>query len=226
MAENILPPFLSASLDVDEETFNFFPARDGHASHGSTSPHARRPSSPRPLDRMNPHARRFSGQHAMKAPPVSPSALVTVALSTQQPQRAPLRTPSASVSSSAPSGKSLSRLSFGALIGSLGGWSPAGSDSAPSLPAPATAKLGLASAPVLEEEEGTDEDEDDDEAGREEDVFITTTSHGTPRQLQHQNQRPLRYIKPSEVPRPIAARLGLLNFVGSACCSERPVFVV
>ncbi|GAA5877345.1 hypothetical protein JCM16303_006249 [Sporobolomyces ruberrimus] len=225
MAENILPPFLSASLDVDEETFNFFPARDG-ASHGSTSSHARRPSSPRPLDRMNPHARRFSGQHAMKAPPVSPSALVTVALSTQQPQRAPLRTPSASVSSSAPSGKSLSRLSFGALIGSLGGWSPAGSDSAPSLPAPATAKLGLASAPVLEEEEGTDEDEDDDEAGQEEDVFITTTSHGTPRQLQHQNQRPLRYIKPSEVPRPIAARLGLLNFVGSACCSERPVFVV
>jgi hypothetical protein len=36
----------------------------------------------------------------------------------------------------------------------------------------------------------------------------------------------MRYIKPTEVPRPIAARLHLLNFVGSACCSDRPVFVV
>lgn len=162
----------------------------------------------------------------MKAPPVSPSALVTVALSSQQQQqRAPLRTPSASVSSVASGGgKSLSRLSFGALIGSLGGWSPAGSESVSSLPAPATAKLGLANAPVLEEDE--DEEEEDDEEGQEEDVYITTASHGTPRQLQHQNQRPMRYIKPTEVPRPIAARLGLLNFVGSACCSDRPVFVV
>ncbi|GAA6018288.1 hypothetical protein JCM11491_005142 [Sporobolomyces phaffii] len=225
ISDNILPPFLTASLDVDEETFDFFPAQTGHQSRGSASSHARRPSSPRPLDRMNPHARRFSGQYAMKAPPVSPSALVTVALSSQQQQRAPVRSPTASVSS----GKSLSRLSFGALIGSLGGWSPAGSDSVSSLPAPATAKLGLANAPVLEEdeeEEEDDEDDEDDSEGQEEDVFITTTSHGTPRQLQHQNQRPMRYIKPTEVPLPVAARLGLLNFVGSACCSERPVFVV
>ncbi|GAA5985170.1 hypothetical protein JCM5350_004257 [Sporobolomyces pararoseus] len=226
ISDNILPPFLTASLDVDEETFDFFPSQTGHQSQESTSSHVRRPSSPRPLDRMNPHARRFSGQHAMKAPPVSPSALVTVALSSQQQQqRAPLRTPSASVSSVASGGgKSLSRLSFGALIGSLGGWSPAGSESVSSLPAPATAKLGLANAPVLEEDE--DEEEEDDEEGQEEDVYITTASHGTPRQLQHQNQRPMRYIKPTEVPRPIAARLGLLNFVGSACCSDRPVFVV
>ncbi|GAA5899503.1 uncharacterized protein JCM6883_005243 [Sporobolomyces salmoneus] len=227
ISENILPPFLTASLDVDEDTFNFFP----HQSRDSTSSHARRPSFPRPLDRMNPHARRFSGQYAMKAPPVSPSALVTVALSNQQQQqpRAPIRSSNASISSSAsvPTGKSLSRLSFGALIGSLGGWSPANSESASSLPAPATAKLGLANAPLLEEaEEEEEEEEDDDEEGQEEDVFITTTAHGTPRQLQHQNQRPMRYIKPTEVPRPIAARLGLLNFVGSACCSERPVFVV
>ncbi|GAA5922818.1 uncharacterized protein JCM15063_003435 [Sporobolomyces koalae] len=228
ISDNILPPFLSASLDVDEDDLTVLSTRDGHVSNGSMSArnHARRPSSPRPLDRMNPHARRFSGQHAMKAPPVSPSALVTVALSSQQ-QRAPLASPSQSISSSVSGNKSLSRLSFGALIGSIGGWSPSASSSASSLPAPATAKLGLASAavPVLAEEEEDDEDESDSE-GQEEDMYITTTTHGTPRQLQHQNQRPRRYIKPTEVPRPVAARLHLLNFVGSACCSAGPVFVV
>jgi len=225
ISDNILPPFLSASLDVDEETFAFFPPQAGHRSNGSASSHARRPSSPRPLDRMNPHARRFSGQYAMKAPPVSPSALVTAALQKQQ-QQPPARTPSASISSSTSASKSVSRLSFGALIGSLGGWSPAGSNSVDSLPAPATAKLGLGNAPVAVLEEDEDEDEEEDSDNLEEDVFITTTSNGTPRQLQHQNQRPLRYIKPNEVPRPVAARLGLLNFVGSVCCSDRPVFVV
>lgn len=159
----------------------------------------------------------------MKAPPVSPSALVTAALQKQQ-QQPPARTPSASISSSASASKSVSRLSFGALIGSLGGWSPAGSNSVDSLPAPATAKLGLANTTVAVLEEEEDDEEDSDNL--EDDVFITTTSNGTPRQLQHQNQRPLRYIKPNEVPRPIAARLGLLNFVGSVCCSDRPVFVV
>ncbi|GAA6058490.1 hypothetical protein JCM10212_006929 [Sporobolomyces blumeae] len=219
ISDNILPPFLTASLDVDEATFDFFPT---HRTTGSSSSHARRPSSPRPLDRMNPHARRFSGQYAMRAPPVSPSALVTAALQKQQ-QHPALPSPTSSVSPS----KSMSRLSFGALLGSLGGWSPSGSSSVSSLPAPATAKLGLANshALVVEEEEAEDEDEAHDD--REDDVVVTTSSAAAGHYAYpHQSQRPMRYIKPTEVPRPVAARLGVLNFVGSACCADRPVFVV
>ncbi|GAA5862380.1 hypothetical protein JCM1840_004162 [Sporobolomyces johnsonii] len=218
IADNILPPFLTSSLDINEDEFSFFPPQPAHRPTDSSSSHIRRPSSPRPLDRMNPHARRFSGQHAMKAPPVAPSALVTAALQNHQVPP-PLPSPTSSVASMPSSQKSLSRLSFGALIGSLGGWSPSSSVAVAGLPVPATSKLSLSTkvaSPLLEE----------DEEGQEEDVFITTTSGGTPVQLQHQTQRRLRYIKPSEVPQPVAARLGKLNFAGSVCCIDQPVFVV
>ncbi|GJN92181.1 hypothetical protein Rhopal_005211-T1 [Rhodotorula paludigena] len=216
---HVLQPFLSATLDVDETTFAFFPQQPTEGTV-ETAQHIRRPSSPRPLERINPHARRLSGQH--RAPPPSPSALVSAAIQQQQQQHPP--PPSSRLSqSSISSGPSptKSRYSFGAIVGSIGGWSAtAGEVPPPGLPAPASSRLSRqslsAAGPlILEEDEG-----------REEDVYIP--AHGTPVQLQHQSQQQhrLRPIRPHEVPTPRAGRLSKLDFTGSACCFDQPVFVV
>ncbi|KPV78104.1 uncharacterized protein RHOBADRAFT_40647 [Rhodotorula graminis WP1] len=249
IGDNILPPFLSSTLDIDEASFTFFPkSKEGTVE---TASHIRRPSSPRPLDRVNPHARRLSGQH--RPPPPSPSALVTAAIQQQQQQAHTSRLSQASSNGSQGPSPTKSRYSFGALVGSLGGWSSSSSSSqshsGPSaLPAPASSKLARqsmsasVSAPgplILEEDEG---DEHDD-GGVEEDVYVGSSPAprpppppqqrgapvaGTPRQLQHQNQRQheLRPIRAHECPTPRAARLAKLDFRGSACCADRPVFVV
>ncbi|GAA6049577.1 hypothetical protein JCM3770_000856 [Rhodotorula araucariae] len=219
IGDNILPPFLSSTLDIDETSFSFFPkSTEGTVE---TASHIRRPSSPRPLERINPHARRLSGQH--RAPPPSPSALATAAIQQQQQQQAHASrlSQTSSVGSQGPS-PTKSRYSFGALVGSLGGWSSQSSQSlSPSLPAPASSKLARqslsAAGPlILEEDEG-----------QEEDVYVSAHG-GTPVQLQHQNQHQhrLRAIRPHEVPTPRAGRLSKLDFRGSACCVDRPVFVV
>ncbi|BGP36429.1 hypothetical protein JCM10449v2_000330 [Rhodotorula kratochvilovae] len=218
IGDNVLPPFLSSTLDIDETSFSFFPkSKEGTVE---TASHIRRPSSPRPLERINPHARRLSGQH--RAPPPSPSALVTAAIQQQQQQAHASRLSQASSAGSQGPSPTKSRYSFGALVGSLGGWSSQSSQSLPpSLPAPASSKLARqslsAAGPlILEEDEG-----------QEEDVFVSPHG-GTPVQLQHQNQHQhrLRAIRPHEVPTPRAGRLSKLDFRGSACCVDRPVFVV
>lgn len=221
IGDHILPPFLSSTLDIDENHVALVmpPPVEGTVE----TAHIRRPSSPRPLDRVNPHTRRLSGQH--RPPPPSPSAMVSVALQHQQ-QGSRL-----SQSSSTPSDPSptKSRYSFGALVGSVTGWSPASSTlPAPAahagLPAPASSKahrLPLMNAgPLIAEE--------DEPEGREEDVYISSTGpvHGTPAQLQHQSQRRLRAIRPEEVPIPQACRLAKLDFTRSVCCIDEPVFVV
>jgi len=251
IGDNILPPFLSSTLDIDEASFTFFPkSKEGTVE---TASHIRRPSSPRPLDRINPHARRLSGQN--RPPPPSPSALVTAAIQQQQQQQQAHTSRLSQASSNGSQGPSptKSRYSFGALVGSLGGWSSSSSSSQshsgqPSLPAPASSKLARqslsasASAPgplILEEDEA--------DGGYEEDVYVASSPArqpqqqpqapqqqrggpvaGTPRQLQHQNQRQheLRPIQAHECPTPRAARLVKLDFRGSACCVDRPVFVV
>ncbi|GAA6038611.1 hypothetical protein JCM8097_009447 [Rhodosporidiobolus ruineniae] len=244
IGDHVLPPFLTSTLDIDEDHFSFFPTQ---AVEGTveTANHMRRPSSPRPLDRMsNPHLRRVSGQFG-KAPPPSPSALVTAALQHQQSTAALHHQAGSSVSSTSsasPAKAPSSRYSFGALIGSIGGWSPSSSTSLPPPPA-AASKLGssmTAHSPVVEEVE-EEEEEDDLNGGVEEDVFITTHGavpppppassqkpHGTPVQLQHQNQAQtrLRSIFKYEVPKPQASRLAQLDFSRSACCLDLPVFVV
>ncbi|BGP12363.1 hypothetical protein JCM10213_002033 [Rhodosporidiobolus nylandii] len=248
LGDHVLPPFLTGSIEIDEDHFSFFPPQQQEGTV-ETANHVRRPSSPRPLERMqNPHLRRVSGQFG-KAPPPSPSALVTAALQHQQqssfhlqqqqqpaPRHAQHPSAASSISSGASPAKNASRYSFGALIGSaLGGWSPSSSASLPpsTLPPPpaAASKLALSSSvhsPVVEEEE------EDDSEGVEEDMFITThggpTSHphGTPVQLQHQNQHQtrLRYIAKHEVPQPRAGKLSKLDFSNSVCCLDMPVFVV
>lgn len=249
IGDNILPPFLSSTLDIDEASFSFFPkSTEGTVE---TASHMRRPSSPRPLDRVNPHARRLSGQH--RPPPPSPSALVTAAIQQQQQQAAHAsRLSQASSAGSQGPSPTKSRYSFGALVGSLGGWSSSSSSSQslpPSLPAPASSKLARQSlgasvsapGPLILEEE--DEDGDNAAGGHEEDVYVGGSAGagvaggsgprgsapgGTPVQLQHQNQHQhrLRAIRPHEVPTPRAGRLAKLDFRGSACCVDRPVFVV
>ncbi|GAA5888784.1 hypothetical protein JCM6882_002852 [Rhodosporidiobolus microsporus] len=254
IGDHVLPPFLTSTLDVDETAFSFFPPQPVEGTV-EVAGHVRRPSSPRPLDRMsNPHLRRVSGQYG-KAPPPSPSALVSAALQHQQaalPHHQAHASAASSTSSGASPSKSTSRYSFGALIGSIGGWSPSSSASLPGSTAPpppvAASKLAFASGPLVE----ADEDEEST-GGVEEDVFITTHSgpphptaappprtqpqpqqqqpsrpHGTPVQLQHQNQHQnrLRYIAKHEVPTPKAGRLAQLNFANSVCCLDMPVFVV
>lgn len=247
---------LTSTLDIDEDQFHFFPPPDEGTVE--TANHVRRPSSPRPnsnrFSNPNPHVRRVSGQLNKAPPPPSPSALVTAALQQQQQQAALFHQPhpsgasSISASSISPD-KSTSRYSFGALMGSIGGWSPSSSSSLPAHPLPpvrGTSQLSMSTSSrppaVAEVEEPVEEDSDGE--GLEEDVFITTHSlppapgpgpaappnatHGTPVQLQHQNQHQnrLRYIAKNEVPRPKAGRLSLLNFTRSVCCLDEPVFVV
>ncbi|BGO88594.1 hypothetical protein NBRC10512_002684 [Rhodotorula toruloides] len=223
IGDHILPPFLSSTLDIDENHVALVmpPPVEGTIE----TAHIRRPSSPRPLDRVNPHTRRLSGQH--RPPPPSPSAMVSVALQHQQ-QGSRL-----SQSSSTPSDLSptKSRYSFGALVGSVTGWSPASSTSSNApvhagLPAPASSKVNrpppppMSAGPLIVEE--------DEPEGREEDVYMTSTGpvHGTPAQLQHQNQRRLRSIRPEEQPTPKAGKLSKLDFTRSVCCIDEPVFVV
>ncbi|GAA5827224.1 hypothetical protein JCM11251_001178 [Rhodosporidiobolus azoricus] len=254
IGDHVLPPFLTSTLDIDENHFSFFPPQPIEGTV-EVAGHVRRPSSPRPLKRMsNPHLRRISGQYG-KAPPPSPSALVSVALQHQQqgslpPHHQAYGSAASSASSNISPSKSTSRYSFGALIGSaLGGWSPSSSASMPAQsvpPPPAHSKLAFSAGPLVE----ADEDEDASGEGVEEDVFIAThnppappparpqvqaqsqpprphqQSHGTPVQLQHQTQKRLRYIAKHEVPTPKAGKLSQLNFSNSICCLDLPVFVV
>ncbi|GAA6002664.1 hypothetical protein JCM10207_007616 [Rhodosporidiobolus poonsookiae] len=253
IGDHVLPPFLTSTLDVDEDHFSFFPPAEGTVEVAN---HVRRPSSPRPLERVpNPHVRRISGQYG-GAPPPSPSAIRAAALqhtsahssiNLGHPQSYSISSAPASSSPVKPAAASAagSRYSFGGLIGSLGGWS--GSASVPSQPHNLPAgKLAFApqASPVVEEVE-------DDTEGVEEDVFITTHDPrappprsqpqpqpqsqqakvrptGTPLQLQHQNhaQGHLRYIQKHEAPRPVAARVGKLDFTRAVCCVDMPVFVV
>ncbi|KAM0755665.1 hypothetical protein T439DRAFT_351428 [Meredithblackwellia eburnea MCA 4105] len=183
LAESILPDFLTAGLEVDEEVFS--PVR-----------HARRPSSPRPLDRMVPHTRRFSGQYG-KAPPVSPSALAHAAMASS----------AASTASTSSAPKSLSR--FGSFIGSLGGWAPGQGAQTP-ISAPAT-KMSFSS--TLE----TDDEED---------VFLSNgRNHQTPPSLLHGSRPRQKYIKASQQPIPKASRLALLDFT-PICCADQMVITL
>ncbi|GAA5878211.1 hypothetical protein JCM3774_005844 [Rhodotorula dairenensis] len=247
ISEHILPPFLSSTLDIEDATVSFLPAPPVEGTV-ETANHVRRPSSPRPLDRMNPHARRLSAQH--RPPPPSPSALVTVAL--QHQQHAPLPQhgyqPSQASTGSLDPSPVKSRYSFGALIGTIGGWSPAASSSAsaasgPGLPPRASlsslstpskaSHMSINAGPLIAEEA--------DEGGVEEDVYVVS-SHAPaasaggharpparggmpPQLLQHQGHR-LRPIARHEVPMPRAGRLAQLDFSKSACCMDQPVFVV
>ncbi|BGP21319.1 proteophosphoglycan ppg4 [Rhodotorula toruloides] len=223
IGDHILPPFLSSTLDIDENHVALVmpPPVEGTVE----TAHIRRPSSPRPLDRVNPHIRRLSGQH--RPPPPSPSAMVSVALQHQQ-QGSGLSQPSSTLSDPSPT---KSRYSFGALVGSVTGWSPASSTSSTApvhaeFPATASSKVNrpppppMSAGPLIAEE--------DEPEGREEDVYISSSGpiHGTPAQLQHQNQHRLRSIRPEEQPTPKAGRLSKLDFTRSVCCVDEPVFVV
>ncbi|GAA5855103.1 hypothetical protein JCM8547_002382 [Rhodosporidiobolus lusitaniae] len=246
---------LTSQLDVDEDSFNFFPPQLPAAD---SAQHVRRPSSPRPQQLSkslpashshrvsNSHLRRLSAQN--RPPPPSPSALASMALQQQQPATLPHHQayPSAasSVSSNVSPAKSTSRYSW--LFGRGGSASPSFSTSHPAaaastLPPPPATKLSFSttSQPLVEE----DEDE-----GFEEDMFITThggddhrshhpyqaappppaVSHCTPVQLQHQSQQQnrLRYIAKHEVPQPTPGRLSQLDFSRSVCCVDMPVFIV
>lgn len=136
ISEHILPPFLSSTLDIEDAAVSFLPAPPVEGTV-ETATHIRRPSSPRPLDRMNnPHARRLSAQH--RPPPPSPSALVTAALHHHQQQEQPPLAQHGHYPSQGASAGSLdpspvkSRYSFGALIGTIGGaWSPTSAAAAP-----------------------------------------------------------------------------------------------
>lgn len=246
ISEHILPPFLSSTLDIEDATISFLPAPPVEGTV-ETASHIRRPSSPRPLDRMNPHARRLSAQH--RPPPPSPSALVTVALQHQQHAPVPQHGyhPSQASTTSLDPSPVKSRYSFGALIGTIGGWSPASSSgsagpppraslSLSSTPSKATAAAAAAhtairAGPLIAEE-------DEAASGVEEDVYVSSHAPaasagyarspargGMPPQLQHQGRR-LRPIARHEVPMPRAVRLSQLDFTKSACCIDQPVFVV
>lgn len=254
---------LTSTLDIDEDQFHFFPPQPIEGTV-ETASHVRRPSSPRPnsqrFSNPIPHARRVSGQLNKAPPPPAPSAIVSAALQ-HQPQRSLHHQPHPSAASSVSSGvspdKSTSRYSFGALVGSISGWSPSSSTSLPAHTNPplrTNSQLSMSTSsrpPAVAEVREEEEVEESDGEGIEEDVFITTHSvpssttisaaplpppppphaaatHGTPVQLQHQNQHQnrLRYIAKNEVPRPVKSRLALLNFTRSVCCLDEPVFVV
>lgn len=138
IADSILPPFLGADLTVDEEQYAYAPPSKAAPAPPPTQIHFRRPSSPRPNERMVPHSRKYSGQYAPKAlPPVARGAVH-------------------STISSESSGRSLGR--FGSLIGSFGGWSPA-SSVASGLPLPSSAPAPK-QAPKFSSESARDAEQD------------------------------------------------------------------
>lgn len=146
---------------------------------------------------MAPHTRRFSGQYAAKAPPVSPSALAHVAIQSSA-------TPAA-----APAKSGLGR--FGSLLGSLGGWAPA-AIAAPAMPPATQSKLAISTTLEVEET---------DEA----DVYLSSTSHQTPPSLLHSSRAPQRYIKAAQQPTPRQSRLARLDFT-PVCCAHEVVYCV
>lgn len=87
--------------------------------------HARRPSSPRPVDRMYPHAKRPSSQ--FKPPPVSPSALAHVALSSSVSSIGSISASLGRASPTTSTFASLSRLSLNNLSNLLNYVSPGSS---------------------------------------------------------------------------------------------------
>lgn len=168
---------------------------------------------------MNPHARRFSGQYATKQPPISPSALVHAHLTSTSLHMGDPRQPSLPTSTSSapppPSSAALSRLSFGNLIGSLGGWSPA--SAAPAVNPTTLSKMAIAT--TIEDEKEQVEDE------QQYYMSASSTKHHTPPSLLHSQKTRGRYIKASEVRRPKASRLAILDFT-PACCGETRVYMV
>lgn len=198
IADTILPPFLGADLTVDEGLYDTVAA-------AFEPQHLRRPSSPRPAQQVNPHARRFSGQYAAKAPPVSPSALAHAALQSTSISSAG----SFSLGRGSPTsrlGSGLSRLSFGNLSNLLG------YSSTSSVAAVANSGLSRMKSPREEEESyGSDR---------------PAMMHKTPPSLNH-SLRPTRpvYIRAAQQPVPRATRLPL-DF-GPACChDEEDVYYV
>ncbi|KAI5479236.1 hypothetical protein MNV49_003930 [Pseudohyphozyma bogoriensis] len=187
IADSILPPFLHADLTVDED----------HYSAVFEPVHTRRPSSPRPMEKMAPHTRRFSGQYAAKVPPPAPSALAHAAIA------------SASASTQAPAKAG----SFSRFSAYLGGWAP-GASTAPA-PPPVSPLPRMEMSSTFEEE-----DEEDTQ-----DVFLSSTRHETPASLLHSSRPRLRYVKASQQPMPRASRLALLDFT-PICCSNEPVLMV
>lgn len=243
------PPFVDADLTVEEEDLVLFDPL-GPAPSGPS--HAHRPSSPRPADRMNPHARRFSGQYAARAPPIAPSALAHAAMSgsatTGNESNSAVRS-------------TLARLSFGYFGG---GWTPAASAQpggiiGADLPSPATARragpgagsVSHTAIPALDYGSGRN---DGDYHGPGDDRDYSSLSRSTnsnrysapvpppPRASTSPSKQPPpppppsgsnlysgkprgRYIKPDEVKRPKQSRLGQLDFT-PACCADRPVYVI
>jgi len=62
----------------------------------------------------------------------------------------------------------------------------------------------------------------------EEEVFFNSTAaprHETPSSLLHSTQSRGRYIRATEVKRPRASRLAILDFTPT-CCADMPVYVV
>lgn len=253
------PPFVSADLTVDEPATpeqsprpiftpndlrhsSPYPSSNAHPPPPPSSAHVRRPSSPRPMDRMNPHAKRFSGQHAFKAPPVSPSALVHAHLASASSSKDVGILPSATTSpTSVKTQPALSRLSFGNFIGTLGGWSPSAASPTGSVASQQSQQQlnksqhshipSNSSRLAREPPSGhmniitmTEEPEDEEE------IYMTSSAPGGRRTPSWStrvvgNTRPKRYITAEEQKKPRQSRLAALDFT-AGCCSDERLYVV
>ncbi|KAL8280981.1 hypothetical protein RQP46_006660 [Phenoliferia psychrophenolica] len=191
IADSILPPFLGADLTVDESQYIYAPPHKATQSQQ----HFRRPSSPRPNERMVPHSRKYSGQYAPKAPPISPSAALAH-----------------STISSDSSSRSLGR--FGSLIGSFGGWSPA--SSVAGLPTPATSSQSLAKT-TFASELAMDDHSDV--------FMASTRHQTPASLLHSARTEKQRYIKAAQQPVPRASRLAILDFTPICCSAEDVLLV-
>ncbi|SGY33101.1 BQ5605_C002g01448 [Microbotryum silenes-dioicae] len=212
------PPFITADLTVEEDDLH----DTGSPSLSQSAPaHGRRPSSPRPLNRMNPHTRQSSGQYTRGTPPVAPSALIhaQLASSTSSTRSEP--------NGNAPSKQGLSRFGFG-IIGSLSGWSPA--SSAPATTLPSSQPKTPFSQPPREQDEidaPPSRRRASSSASRAQ-IPIPPPPMSSKYSAAMKGLAPQsapRYIKASEVKRPRASRFAVLIF-DPVCCADEDVFHV
>ncbi|KAK4049608.1 hypothetical protein OIO90_005367 [Microbotryomycetes sp. JL221] len=213
---NNWPEFVTSDLTLEDEAITLF-----DPMIGSGQPlHARRPSSPRPMEHLPPHVRRYSGQFASRAPPPAPSALSHAQLSQFE---------------SPPTKSTLSRLSFG-FFG--GGGSPQHQQQHQQQ----YQELDFGGLPTSRANQGVSiTSYDSPERPMFSQAAFNKTNVGSPippppprkqqrNSLSYANNNRMapapRYIKATEVKRPKPSKVGRLDFTPSCCTDSSPVYVV